>query len=59
MAFGNHQGRQTGFVRAVPDLDLGASVGEELHDLGVVPVGGTVHRGFAILVKRIDVRAEL
>ena len=59
MTFGDHKGREAGFVRPVPHRDLGSLVGQKLHDLGVVSIGGAVHRGFAVFVHGIHIRAEL
>src|SRR6185436_7916475 len=52
-AFGDLQRRPASLVRLIPDLDLRALLGEEMHDGGHVLVRRAVHDGLTILVDRV------
>src|SRR5262245_38471585 len=50
MAFGREQRRDALFVGLIPDLRIGSTVCQQLHDKGVVVVRGAVHSGVAVIV---------
>ena len=46
-------------IGLVPDVDVGARLGQQRHHAGHVLVGGAVHGGLAVVVDGVQVAAEL
>ena len=59
MSFGDHQWRPALFVPPVPDFDLRAVVGKELHHLREILQRRSVHGGLTVGIDHVHVRAQL
>ena len=59
IALGNEQRRPSLFVGLFPDVDVGAAFRQQFHNRRKVAIRRAMHRGDAVVVHGVDIRAKI